>query len=88
MFRMLNVEVRGGHPMFGELGVDEQFVGLEKTVRDWVWATRYKRSHGVGLNERRVGLQAVVTQTLNNYICDNGIYGQYTRPERSALSMY
>lgn len=49
-------------------------------MRDWVRAMRYKSKHGLNLNERRLGLQAVVAQTLNNHVCDAGGYGEFKQP--------
>ena len=39
------------------------------------------------LNERRLGLQAVVAQTLNNYVCDTAGYGEFKWPCLSRICL-
>jgi hypothetical protein len=76
MFRTIQGIIRGDKRLFGELGANDQFVGLEATVRDWISSKRFKSATGMNINEHRLGLLSVVCQTLNNHVCATEEYGK------------
>lgn len=69
-----------GHPLF--LHLDEQVVGFEATVRDWVSSFEIDQSHITRC--LRIDLAVVVAQALNNHVCLAGGYGKQLSLFRSS----